>query len=468
MVIKSRVPKDFYKLFASKYIEYYQLALIAIYEEAGQSYSLLGFTEEECQEIIREKTEGYVDGQLLGQDEEEGEFFTRANLPSVLLRHLEMWGWLRRDYDEVLNQYVVSIPDYSQMFIEVFRNLLEDGDRMERGSILAIYSHLFTYFSDSEKNTEILKSALWTSKSLQQMLTDMQEGMRGYFEELSRQKTFIGIQEVLIREMNNSDSKRYAILTTTDSFYRYKEEIKELLDKILVQTEKRKQKLIEERAEQDAAANRQMKKAVLECEEAMDVLFRLNREFDGIERRYRQLIDQKRIFAKRAAARIHYILAEGEAKEDPMKSFIRFLDGSPRKDEVIDKLSHRLGLTAQFQIIREKSFARPRNVAKREFVPQEVLPQGDLAEGFGDYVVKPLYTRVELDAFRKKNETDGVFRVTEDTVQNVEDLEKLLFVWQEATEILDHAKEVETGEVFTTEQGFRYSGFSIGKEREDG
>ena len=187
MVIKSRVPKDFYKLFASKYIEYYQLALIAIYEEAGQSYSLLGFTEEECQEIIREKTEGYVDGQLLGQDEEEGEFFTRANLPSVLLRHLEMWGWLRRDYDEVLNQYVVSIPDYSQMFIEVFRNLLEDGDRMERGSILAIYSHLFTYFSDSEKNTEILKSALWTSKSLQQMLTDMQEGMRGYFEELSRQ-----------------------------------------------------------------------------------------------------------------------------------------------------------------------------------------------------------------------------------------------------------------------------------------
>ena len=174
MVIKSRVPKDFYKLFASKYIEYYQLALIAIYEEAGQSYSLLGFTEEECQEIIREKTEGYVDGQLVGQDEEEGEFFTRANLPSVLLRHLEMWGWLRRDYDEVLNQYVVSIPDYSQMFIEVFRNLLEDGDRMERGSILAIYSHLFTYFSDSEKNTEILKSALWTSKSLQQMLTDMQ------------------------------------------------------------------------------------------------------------------------------------------------------------------------------------------------------------------------------------------------------------------------------------------------------
>ena len=151
-----------------------------------------------------------------------------------------------------------------------------------------------------------------------------------------------------------------------------------------------------------------------------------------------------------------------------MKSFIRFLDGSPRKDEVIDKLSHRLGLTAQFQIIREKSFAHPRNVAKREFVPQEVLPQGDLAEGFGDYVVKPLYTRVELDAFRKKNETDGVFRVTEDTVQNVEDLEKLLFVWQEATEILDHAKEVETGEVFTTEQGFRYSGFSIGKEREDG
>ena len=83
--------------------------------------------------------------------------------------------------------------------------------------MLAVYSYLHTYSTDREKNNEILKSALSTSRGLLQMLANMQESMRGYFDELSRQKSFLGIQEVLVKEINNSDSKKYAILTTTDS-----------------------------------------------------------------------------------------------------------------------------------------------------------------------------------------------------------------------------------------------------------
>ena len=47
MNIKSNMPKDFYKLFSSKYLDYYQLAVVALYEESSQSYSVLGLTEEE-------------------------------------------------------------------------------------------------------------------------------------------------------------------------------------------------------------------------------------------------------------------------------------------------------------------------------------------------------------------------------------------------------------------------------------
>ena len=72
------------------------------------------------------------------------------------------------------------------------------------------------------------------------MLANMQEGMRGYFDELSKQRSFRGIQEVLVKEINNSDSKKYAILTTTDSFYRYKEAVKELIEENLEKTEARK------------------------------------------------------------------------------------------------------------------------------------------------------------------------------------------------------------------------------------
>ena len=43
--------------------------------------------------------------------------------------------------------------------------LLVDDDSRERESILAVYSALFTYFSDPEKSNDILKNALYTSKN---------------------------------------------------------------------------------------------------------------------------------------------------------------------------------------------------------------------------------------------------------------------------------------------------------------
>ena len=152
-------------------------------------------------------------------------------MASVSLKHFEDWGWLRRDYDETLNSYVVSFPEYSQLFVELFQKLYSENDGKERESVLTVYSHLYTYSLDKEKNNEILKSALHTSRALLQMLANMQEGMRGYFDELSKQRSFRGIQEVLVKEINNSDSKKYAILTTTDSFYRYKEAVKELISR---------------------------------------------------------------------------------------------------------------------------------------------------------------------------------------------------------------------------------------------
>ena len=115
------------------------------------------------------------------------------------------------------------------MYVELFEKLQKEDETGERESILAIYSALFTYHSDREKNSEILKSALRTSKNLEQLLSNMQNGMRTYFEELSQSKNFMEIQQVLVDEINNNDSKRYAILTTTDSFYRYKEAVKEIM-----------------------------------------------------------------------------------------------------------------------------------------------------------------------------------------------------------------------------------------------
>lgn len=466
MSIKGRIPKDFYKLFHSKYIEYFQRILIALYEQSASSYSLLGLTEEECQDTIEMEISTFIMDFSDSELEEEGELLTRANMASVMLRKLEEWGWLRKDYDEALNCYVVSFPDYSQMFTELFGRLYNEESSMERESLLTIYSHLFTYHSSKEKDNEILKSALQASKALLQMLSNMQEGIRGFFEEMTKKKTFLGIQEVLVQEMNNTDSQKYAILTTTDSFYRYKEEVKELIVQNLMGNEARKQDLFQKRKElqTDSFAWRRNERGVQNCDEAMEILLQIDREFDGIERRYNRLIDQKRVFAKRAAARIRYILAEGDVEEDHTKALIRLLNTSEQKDEILQELGERMGMTERFAVFKERSFARPRGAKKQEFEPQELVKTMQREEQLDEFVVKPLYTKAQIRAFRKEHELDGVFQVTENTVQTVADLEKLLFVWQEATEIAEETAEIVIGEEFTTKEGLQYSGFTIRRE----
>lgn len=462
MNLIEKIPIEFYKLFVSKYRLYYQKFLLAIYEETSRSYSLLGLTEEECKAVMNENIADMALEWSEEQVDEEGEFLTRSNMASVCLRNLENWGWLRRDYDEALNQYVVSFPEYSRLYVELFQKLFSEEGGKERESVLAVYSHLYTYSSDAEKNNEILKSALHTSKSLVQMLANMQEGMRGYFDELSRQKSFLGIQEVLVEEINNSDSKKYAILTTTDSFYRYKEAVKELIDKNLSENEIRRQSFEEKRREleKDTPSYYRNERSIQLCEEAMDIICRIEREFDTIERRYNKLIEQKTVFANRAAARIRYILLEGMAEEDRTVAFVNLLNQSEKREEILKKLASGMRLTERYRGMTERSLYRRKTAEKEAFAPQTVKETVPSKEELEEFVLKPLYTKKEIREFRRKNEMDGEFRVTERTVQTMEDLEKLFFVWQEATETAKSDTVVEIKEEFEA-KGFRFSELKI-------
>ena len=464
MSLIEKIRPEFYKLFASKYMGYYMAFLVAIHEESSRSYSVLGLTEQECRAVINEKlTETTIDWD---QDrfDEEGELLTRSNMASVCLGHFVDWGWLRKDFDETLNSYVLSFPEYSRLFVELFQKLSSEDDGAERESVLAVYSYLFTYSSDPEKNNEILKSAWKTSRRLTQMLANMQEGMRGYFDELSRKKDFRGIQEVLVKEINNTDSRRYAILTTTDSFYQYKEAVKELIDQNLRENELRRQELEQKRQEEQegSPAAARAERAVELCTEAMDLLYQIEREFDVLERRYNQLIEQKTIFAGRAAARIRYLLQEGAQEEDQTILLVNLLDRGNKKEEIIKELAGRMKVTSPYRVVTEKSFYSRRDKEKEAFLPRAVKETpGNEKEDLEEFVLRPLYTGRELRDFWKRNQKDGVFRAGKETVRSMEDLEKLFFIWQEMTEQSEGQQDIEIGEEVETEEGFRFSSLTV-------
>ena len=78
-----------------------------------------------------------------------------------------------------------------------------------------------------------------------------------------------------------------------------------------------------------------------------------------------------------------------------------------------------------------------------------------------EYIPSPLYTKKQLRTFIQENSVGDEFVTTKQTVQSMEDLEKLLFVWQEATENAQTTKQVELGEGIKNNQGLSYSKLTI-------
>ncbi len=466
MILQKRIPKDFYKLFRTQNMQHYMIFLVALYEENTRAYMSLGLTEQECTNIISETIfKSSIQWNIEVDSEIETTFV--GGTPTGILNRLMNWGWLKRDFDEKLNRYVFSFPEYSQLYIELFQHLHTEDDSRERESMLSIYSALYTYYGDREKNNGILKNGVQTCRKLSQLLTNMQDGMRSYFEELSRQKDFIGIQKVLVDELNNKDSQKYAILTTTDSFYRYKEEIKELISKIIIDNDMRKEELKQEseKHQKGTLPFARLERKLEMCEEAGGFVYQLEREFDLMEQKYKKLIEQKSVFAKRALARMHYILQEGSNKEDYLMQWIQLLNHSSSHEQILEKTRENMYFTCRYQLLSDQSFSSRKNQVDTEFRPEAVeRVEEKEASNMGDYIPKPLYTKKELNEFRNKNMKDGVFVATKETVNTMEDLEKLIFLWQEATENINSNKRVELGEKILSDQGMSYSQLMIRDE----
>ena len=471
MSLMQQIPKDFYRVFRTKNREHYIAILLELYKANMEEYHIFGLTKNECRDIINETM---AEQRMVWQeDEEEAEAELEAeedfetSIEQIEIRtpsnrsltNLLNWGWLRSDYDEQINEDVITFPEYSLMFVELFWQLNLDSNSQERESIMSIYSLLYTYHTDKDHNNEILKNAWKASRRLTQLLNNMQDGMRSYFDRLSKQKNFLGIQEVLVQEINNSDSKKYAMLTTTDSFYRYKEQVKELISDILNENEEKKFLLEQgKQKEPESLQAHRMERKIAICEETSEYMIRIEREFDNIEQKYNLLIEQKSIFAQRALARVHYIMQEGMSDNNNVLTLINMINKRQDGDCILEELRDKMQFSSSFTQFTEKSLYQKRGSSEKEFAPNAVEVEKKEKESITEFVPKPLYSGKELIDFRRKNTIDGMFMVTKESVKSTEDLEKLMLLWQQITKDTEQGEDkIMLGKKISNEQGMTYT-----------
>ena len=95
MILKKKIPKEFYKLFRTKNRDAYMQFLVAIYEENNEVYTALGLTIEECRVIIADTI---AKARIIWEDEEteeedEPDTLFPEDSPSGILNTLIRWGW---------------------------------------------------------------------------------------------------------------------------------------------------------------------------------------------------------------------------------------------------------------------------------------------------------------------------------------------------------------------------------------
>ena len=124
-----------------------------------------------------------------------------------------------------------------------------------------------------------------------------------------------------------------------------------------------------------------------------------------------------------------------------------------------------MNLTAPERLMTGDSFYSPRE-ERREFAPSPKQEESG-PENLEDFVVKPEYSQKEIEEFIRQNTRDGRFQVTEHTVNQVEDLEKLLLVWRDGALGEDGMEITGLGETPIRRLGYKYTTFTMERNGQD-
>ena len=121
-------------------------------------------------------------------------------------------------------------------------------------------------------------------------------------------------------------------------------------------------------------------------------------------------------------------------------------------------------MSNSYRNLADASLSSRRDRGEAEYVPLALEEKPDTQMNMTDFVPRPLYTRKELRQFREKHTVNGSFVTTRETVQTIEDLEKLMFLWQEETGEHTGEDTVSLEGEITDDAGFTYSRLMIHKK----
>lgn len=421
MEYRYEIPDSFYSLFRSPNRDTYIEALLMINEEYEyQSYFL---SREACVRILSE----HFSQKRIRMEREENE--TELDMLETPANRILNWllksKWLKKLEDYYAQVTNIIIPDYAAIFIEAFEKLTSEDMDATEVYIQNVYAILFSLKNDPRANVGLLKTALINTKKLNKSLQDMLHNMDKFFASLLEQE-FYGdlLKEHLEGYVEEIIRKKYHILKTSDNFYIYKTDIKQWIREMQNDYD-----WIQNLNHQEQGKNTDG------SEEILELLDRIDRGFDDIERRIANMDKEHMKYVKATVVRLNYLLnGEGSIK-GMIIQILNEVSAAEHPEERLAKVAGQMNLS-RFETVNERSLYRKR-AQKKNFI-ENLQPQEEQEELSREDILRlnqihHRYTRFQIEEFLEMHvDPEGTVRISEDTVQNDEDFEKLILAYDYA------------------------------------
>jgi len=394
--------------------------LILIYDE--YLYNDFFLTKESCIQLISEHFQNRIID--ITADDEEEELDVYEPMATKILNRLIKFTWLKKVEDYSSFKTNIILPDYSSLFIEVLKRILNPDESDTDLYIQNVYTNIYSFYHDNKAGLELLRSAMVNTTRLNRSLQDMLHNMDRFFSALLEKENYEALlAEHLTVYVETIVNKKYSILKTSDNFYIYKNDIKKLL-RLIQEDEGRigilMQKMSMEGKNSEDAHN-----------ELSELIYGLEHGIINMEKRISHIDTEHSKYVRATVGRLEYLLNN----EDNLKgNIIRLLNllGREEQSEILKQTSDSMGLNDLTVITPDSIYKkRGKNKVFEETVEaiEEVEEELSKDEILMVNRSKNRYSKEQIESFVLNRMENGIFSTKDDPVKTEEEFELLILAY---------------------------------------
>lgn len=418
-----KIQKQFWSLFQSGNRYIYMETLMLIYDE--YLYNDFFLTKESCIQLISEHFQNRIVDITADDEEEEIDGF--EPMATKILNRLIKFTWLKKVEDYSSFKTNIILPDYSSLFIEVFKRLINPDASDTDLYIQNVYTNIYSFYHDSKAGLELLRSAMVNTTRLNRSLQDMLHNMDRFFSTLLEKENYEALlAEHLTVYVETIVNKKYSLLKTSDNFYIYKNDIKKLLR--LIQEDEGRIKVLMQKMSLEGKHEEEAER------ELSELIYGLEHGIINMEKRISHIDTEHSKYVRATVSRLEYLLNN----EDNLKgNIIQLLNLIGR--EVQAGEHHIINQAAASMQINDLTVITPESVYKRrgknKVFEETVEVMEEIEEELSKNEIlivnrsKNRYSKEQIEDFVLERMEKGIFSTKENPVRSQEEFELLILAY---------------------------------------